>query len=96
MNAKMNKFIDELRTLLGNKYTVRFNTDADTWQGARILIDSDFNCNVYEGRDTGYIRCRSCHCKYNCNISQEFEDLVAKHNFRYAFIIGQTIGLWRN
>ena len=83
--AKMNTFIQELRTLLGDNYDVQFNTNADTHGGARILIDSkNTDC-----------RCFACHCKYGCNVSNEFENLVDKYNFRYAFHCGSTIGLWR-
>ena len=105
--SKMNTFIQELRTLLGDKYTVEFNTDADTHGGARILIHSDFNCNKYVITKRGFNRrgepaeegdyrpCCTCHCKRGCNVSDEFENLVEKYNFRYAFHCGPTIGLWR-
>jgi hypothetical protein len=83
--AKMNTFISELRTLLGNKYTVEFNTNADTHGGARIIIDSKYtDC-----------RCFTCECRYGCNVSDEFENLVEKYNFRYAFHRDSLIGLWR-
>lgn len=31
-----------------------------------------------------------------CDMSTDFQDLVAKHNFKYDFVTCSTIGLWRN
>jgi len=30
-----------------------------------------------------------------CDMPQDFQDLVAKHNFKYDFVNCSTVGLWR-
>lgn len=90
---KLTKFLH----LQNKKYIVWLNRDNkwSTNKNCKIIISSEFNCNVYSKKYCCYEIGRKCHIHYNCNVSSDFEKFIQSHGYSYGFINHFIAGLYR-
>ena len=103
-NKCIEECIEELKQLLDERYVIRLAVKEDD-TNAKIIVNCDFNCNIWKITKKGYNRngqlieqgewenCYKCECHYGCHTSQKFINIIKKYG-TFDWINCYTAGIF--